>query len=145
VIGCAPKPGFVIRYLHDLSAPGEVSSPSNVKERPAVVIMAVTRQGDRTVVRVAPITHRWPGNGDRAMELPQQTKARLGLDGQRSWVILDHANEFVWPGPDVRPVPDRGPATIYFGPPPPAFYQALKLKLLNLQRVQRAQTRLRGQ
>jgi hypothetical protein len=40
-----------------------------------------------------------------AMEILPLTKARLGSYDTRSWVILDHANEFVWPGPDVRPVP----------------------------------------
>jgi hypothetical protein len=144
VIGGPPKPGFVIRYLYDWSTPGEDAPAAGEKERPAVIILAVTKSRDRTVVRVAPITHRAPDRPDRAMELPQRTKARLGLDGERSWVILDHMNEFVWPGPDVRPVPGQAPATIYYGPLPPALYDEIKRRLLGLLRQGRVLARLRG-
>lgn len=145
MIGGPPRPGFVIRYLYDWATPGEVAPPSAEKERPAVIILTVARRDDRIVVRVAPITHRPPAAADRAMEIPPSTKARLGLDGERSWVILDHANEFVWPGPDVRPVPGREPATITYGPLPPAFYAAMKQRLLDLLRRGRVQARLRGE
>lgn len=145
MIGGPPKAGFVIRYLYDWSMPGEPTEPSAEKERPAVIILAVIKSADRMLVRVAPITHREPEDMARAMEIPALTKARLRLDGERSWVILDHANEFVWPGPDVRPVPGRDPATIYYGPLPPAFYDAMKLKLLGLLRLGRARARLREQ
>jgi hypothetical protein len=145
MIGGAPKPGFVIRYLYDWSSPGETMSPSAEKERPAVIILTVRKSEERILVRVAPITHRQPDDMSRALEVPPMTKARLGLDGERSWVILDHANEFVWPGPDVRPVPGREPATIYYGPLPPAFYGAIKQKLLGLLRLGWARARLRGQ
>jgi hypothetical protein len=30
------------------------------------------------------------------------TNQRLGLDAERSWVMLTEANRFVWPGPDLR-------------------------------------------
>jgi hypothetical protein len=145
LIGGPPKAGFVIRYLYDWSTEGLSASHPAEKERPAVIILTVTKSADRIMVRVAPITHREPEDMARAMEIPQLTKARLGLDGQRSWVILDHANEFVWPGPDVRPVPGRDPATIYYGPLPPAFYDAMKLKLLGLLRLGRARARIREQ
>jgi hypothetical protein len=32
-------------------------------------------------------------------------KARLGLDGAKSWVVIDDANLFHWPGPDLRFLP----------------------------------------
>ena len=145
MIGGPPKPGFVIRYLYDWSTEGASALPSEEKERPAVIILSVMKSADRILVRVVPITHRQPDDTSRAMELPPLTKARLGLDGERSWVILDHANEFVWPGPDVRPVPGRDPVTIYYGPLPPAFYDAMKLKLLGLLRLGRARARIREQ
>lgn len=146
MIGGPPKPGFVIRYLYDWPTEELAASVSAEKERPAVIILSVIKSADRILVRVAPITHREPEDDmARAIELPALTKARLGLDGQRSWVILDHANEFVWPGPDVRPVPGRDPATIYYGPLPPAFYDAMKLKLLGLLRLGRARARIREQ
>jgi hypothetical protein len=143
LIGGPPKPGFVIRYLYDWSLPGEVAPPSAEKNRPAVIVLAVMKGAGRILVRVAPITHRPPDDMACAMEIPPLTKTRLGLDGARSWVILDHANEFVWPGPDVRPVPGREPATIYYGPLPPVFYDAMKRKLLGLLRLGRARARIR--
>lgn len=143
MIGGSPKPGFVTRYLYDWSTPGEAVPAAAEKERPAVIILTVTKSDARTVVRVAPITHRPPDRPDRAVEVPQRTKARLGLDGERSWVILDHTNEFVWPGPDVRPVPGQEPATIYYGPLPPALYDDIKRKLLGLLRQGRVLARLR--
>lgn len=41
------------------------------------------------------------------MEIPAATKACLGLDDQWSWIIIDKANRFIWPRPDLRP---RNPA-----------------------------------
>jgi hypothetical protein len=145
MIGGAPKPGFVIRYFYDWSPTGEAMSPSAEKERPAVIILTVRKSEERILVRVAPITHRQPDDMTRAIEIPPLTKTRLALDGERSWVILDHMNEFVWPGPDVRPVPGREPATIYYGPLPPALHDAMKHKLLGLLRLGRARARLRGE
>lgn len=83
-----PKPGFVIRYVYDWSTPGE-PAPAAEKERPAVIILTVTKSDARTLVRVAPITHLMPDQPDRAVEVPQRRQARLGLDSERSWVILD--------------------------------------------------------
>jgi hypothetical protein len=39
------------------------------------------------------------------MRLPPATKARLGLDDQDSWVVTTEVNRFIWPGPDLRPLP----------------------------------------
>lgn len=145
MIGGPPKPGFVIRYLYDWSMPGEPAPGTVEKERPAVIILAVTKGPNRTLVRVAPVTHRAPDRPEHAVELPLRTKARLGLDGERSWVILDHMNEFVWPGPDVRPVPGHEPATIYYGPLPPALFDHIKRRLLGLLRQGRMLARLRDE
>lgn len=143
MIGGPPKPGFVIRYVYDWSSPYEPAPPAAEKERPAVIILAVMKSAGRILVRVAPITHRPPDDEGRAVEIPTPTKKRLGLDGERSWVILDHTNEFIWPGPDVRPVPGREPATIYYGPLPPALYETIKGKLLGLLRGGRVRALLR--
>jgi hypothetical protein len=58
-------------------------------------------------VVVAPITHTPPADPDASIEIPAQVKARLGLDGERSWVRIDEVNRFVWPGYDLR---STGPA-----------------------------------
>jgi hypothetical protein len=36
-------------------------------------------------------------------------KARLGLDGARSWIVTNDLNYFIWPGADVRAVNPRKP------------------------------------
>jgi len=38
-----------------------------------------------------------------AVEISHETKRRLGLDDDRSWIVLTEANRFAWPGPDLRP------------------------------------------
>jgi hypothetical protein len=45
-----------------------------------------------------------PSDPCEAIENPPATKRRLGLDDERSWIVLTESNRFVWPGPDVRPV-----------------------------------------
>jgi hypothetical protein len=42
---------------------------------------------------------------EKAIEIPQATKKRLGLDEEPSWVITTEVNRFIWPGPDIRAVP----------------------------------------
>jgi hypothetical protein len=68
---------------------------------------------------VLPITHTTPSNADDAIEIPPATKRRLGLDDERSWIVLTESNRFVWPGPDVRPIDSD---TGYSGPLPPALF-----------------------
>ena len=57
------------------------------------------------------------------MEIPQATKQRLRLDDARSWVIVSEVNDFIWPGPDLRPVPDNASRFDYGLLPPGLFRQ----------------------
>lgn len=70
-----------------------------------------------TRVLVLPITHTSPANPSTAVEIPLQTRQRLGLDFERSWIDLSEANEFSWPGADLRPIPNADPSTIVYGYP----------------------------
>jgi hypothetical protein len=65
-----------------------------------------------------------------AVEIPAATKARLGLDDARSWIILDEANRFEWPGPDLRAVPGKAEATVAYGLLPAALYDLVRMKWL---------------
>ena len=59
-------------------------------------------------------------------------KKHLGLDRERSWIVVTELNRFIWPGPDVRPTPDSESP----------FYDALPDWLFKLVRqgvVQRAE------
>lgn len=85
------------------------------KERPCAVVLAVLQgDGERRVV-VAPITHSPPAADSGAIEVPAAVAARLGLDDDRQWIVTHEVNLFSWPGPDIRPVPNRHPETIAYG------------------------------
>ncbi len=59
-----------------------------------MVVLAVKRDGGKTRVVVAPNTHAPPANSKKALELPAQTKERLGLDEQTSWIVTQEVNVF---------------------------------------------------
>lgn len=50
------------------------------------------------------ITHVPPTKSGAAIEIPARVKQHLGLDDERSWVVLDEFNVFTWPGFDLRPI-----------------------------------------
>ncbi len=54
---------------------------------------------------VAPVTHSEPRRIEDGVEIPPSVKRHLGLDRERSWILLTELNRFVWPGPDIRPTP----------------------------------------
>jgi uncharacterized protein YifN (PemK superfamily) len=99
-----PVPGLVIRYAYLWHDQHRRGLEEGVKDRPCVVVFAIRHQNKRALVTVAPITHRQPAKDAKAVEIPAETKARLGLDEARSWIVTDELNEFYWPGPDIRPV-----------------------------------------
>jgi hypothetical protein len=71
------------------------------------------------------VTHVPPGDPAGAVEIWPATKQRLGLDGERSWVVIDDLNIFAWPGYDLRPVPAR-PKTCLYGPLPSALIRQIQ-------------------
>jgi hypothetical protein len=73
-----------------------------VKDRPCAVILVTADDAGDQVVTVLPVTHTPPHNLAFAVEIPQATKSRLGLDDERSWIVLTEANRFIWPGPNLR-------------------------------------------
>jgi hypothetical protein len=55
-----------------------------VKDRPCAIVLVVLREGEHPIVRVLPVTHALPADRADALEIPQVTKQRLGLDSERS-------------------------------------------------------------
>jgi hypothetical protein len=80
----------------------------------------------KQVVTVLPVTHSPPSDPATAVEIPQGTKQRLGLDDERSWVVLTEANRFTWPGPDLRPAEGGDGTSVAFGPLPRALYHEIR-------------------
>jgi hypothetical protein len=123
-----PEPGLVIRYSFLWSEEANAGREDGVKDRPCAIVVVV-RRSDRvkTLVRVLPITHADPFS---ALELPQSTKQRLGLDSERSWIILDEANDFTWPGPDLRPATNGDLASVAYGMLPQSLIKVLRERTL---------------
>jgi len=84
--------------------------------------------GVNTIVKVAPVTDSPPDNREAAFELPAAVKRHLGLDTERSWVIIDEVNEFGWPGFELQPVP-HAPGSFACGFLPPRLFVQLVTKL----------------
>src|SRR6516225_926655 len=100
-----PEPGLVISYAYVWSYEAERGQEEGRKDRPCVITLAVERQPDgETVVTVLPVTHRPPDADGAAVEIPQAIKRHLGLDLDRSWVVVSEGDQFVWPGYDLRKV-----------------------------------------
>jgi hypothetical protein len=132
-----PVPGLVIRYAYLWRSEHREGREEGVKDRPcAVVLTTMTEDGD-TLVTVLPITHSPPRDPALAVEIPAATKARLGLDDQRSWVIVEEANRFIWPGPDLRPLKHGEASTVAYGLLPKALFLEIREKLIVALRAKR--------
>ena len=108
----APRPGLVIRYSYLWAREAEDGRDEGVKDRPCAIVLVVLDERDRQRVQVLPVTHSPPDDPRDALEIPQPVKARLGLDHERSWIVLTELNEFIWPGPDLHFLPGRGPESV---------------------------------
>lgn len=132
-----PTPGLVIGYAYLWRNEAVRGLEEGLKDRPCVIVLSVRTVDGRTVVTVAPITHRPPERRDHAVEIPSATNTRLGLDNQRSWIIASDLNSFIWPGVDLRPT-RRGGSHCDYGLLPRGLYRDVRDKVLWLARQGRA-------
>jgi hypothetical protein len=135
-----PRPGLVIRYSYLWESEARLGREEGAKDRPCAIILVLLREGAHPIVRVLPVTHA-PVDPADALEIPQPTKQRLGLDSERSWVMLSEANDFIWPGPDLRPAVNGDPASVAYGMLPPGFMAVLRGRLAQRRREKLAVTR----
>ncbi len=129
------KAGHILRYAYLWHWQHLQGREEGDKDRPCLVLALATTLEDGTpIVRVLPITHTPPTDADTALEIPAPVKNRLGLDEERSWIILNESNRFAWPGPDLRPLDtDSG----YYGPLPPALFAEVKQRFVDIARAGR--------
>lgn len=131
-----PTPGLLIRYSYLWSHEFASGLADGRKYRPAAIILSIAHEDGRHRVTVLPVTHTPPSDPTLAVEIPAQTKRRLGLDDARSWIVLTEANRFLWPGPDVRPT---GPGrSIAYGPLPYRLFEEVRTRFLALARARKA-------
>jgi hypothetical protein len=133
-----PYAGLVIRYAYLWKREFDAGRDEGATDRPCAIVLAVMDEDGDKEVLVLPITHSPPANAADAIEIPTLTKNRLGLDSERSWIVITEANEFVWPGPDLRPVPGRDASTIVYGVLPPTFFAYVRDKFLERDRDEKS-------
>ncbi len=131
-----PVPGLVISYAYLWRDQQDQGREEGAKDRPCVVVLAVKLEDGERIVTVAPITHTPPRDAPDAVELPAATKRRLGLDDARSWIVATELNRFLWPGPDLRPVPGK-PGIFAYGGLPRQLMVQLRDRIADLHRDRR--------
>jgi hypothetical protein len=123
-----PVAGLVIRYSYLWRDEDQRGQEEGVKDRPCAVVLVTGDEDDDLVVTVLPVTHAPPADAASAIEIPHATKRRLGLDDERSWVVLSEANRFTWPGPDLRMARSGDPASVVYGLLPRALFKEISTK-----------------
>jgi len=133
----SPWPGLVVGYSYLWLAEHRQGQVEGKKDRPCVIVLATENTAEGTVVTVAPITHSPPQDEAAAVEIPVATKQRLGLDAERSWVVVTEVNRFVWAGPDLRPVSRDTPGRFDYGMLPPTLFTRIRDRLVEHARQRR--------
>ena len=88
-----------------------------------VMALSVQTDGETTRVFVVAITHSAPSNKTDAVEIPSVVKRNLGLDHSPAWIVTTETNAFIWPGPDVRPIPEGPIGAMVYGQIPNSLLQ----------------------
>lgn len=127
-----PQPGLVISYAYLWSDEAAAGVVEGRKDRPCAIVIACDLGDEpRKQVAVVPITHTPPHDPSVAVEIPWRVKEHLRLDGERSWIVINEMNVFVWPGFDLRPI-SRDGARVEYGFLPPRFFDQVIEKLSRL-------------
>ena len=127
-----PVPGLVLHYSYLWQAEFTRGLGEGTKNRPCVIVLTITQEQGVRIINVVPISHVKPSEEGVAVEIPAETKYRLGLDEDRSWIYFNEANRFVWPGFDLRPVP--GTSRYDYGIVPPGLYRQIRDRFLAMAR-----------
>lgn len=133
-----PSPGLVIRYAYLWEEAARTGREEGEKDRPCAVLLAHREEDGRIRVYALPMTHSEPVQPENGVEIPLAVKLHLGLDSDRSWVILTEANVFYWPGPDLRFPRETGPAGTAYGFLPPRLFRVIRDRFLELRKDRRA-------
>jgi hypothetical protein len=119
-----PEPGLVVSYAFLWDREARLGLDEGRKDRPCVIVLAVQRSATaEMVVTLLPVTHSAPREADEAVEIPSAVKRHLGLDLDRSWIVVSEGDQFVWPGYDLRKLP--GTDRYDYGFLPPRFFETV--------------------
>ena len=140
-----PQPGLVISYAYLWAREHGRGAEEGRKDRPCAIVAGRQVIEGREVVTVVPITHTPPSDPADAVQIPPALKAHLGLDDLPSWIVVTETNDFLWPGPDLRPRHDITPSRFDYGMLPPRFFAHIRDRILQahlhrrLNRVSRSE------
>ena len=129
-----PHAGLVVGYSYLWAEEHQRGHDEGVKNRPCAIVVARRYADEKTIVTVVPVTHSPPRNIEEAIELPAALKTHLGLYTERSWIILNEYNEFLWPGPDLR---QTATGAFSYGVLPPGFFIQMRNRMLELAKARR--------
>lgn len=132
-----PRPGLVICYSYLWATEHLRGIEEGNKNRPCVIVAVQRIIEGKEVVTVIPVTHARPINSADAVEIPAALKRHLGLDDLPSWIVVTETNDFIWPGPDLQPVPGARPRQFDHGMLPPRFFAHIRDCLLKAHRDRR--------
>jgi hypothetical protein len=127
----------VVRYSYLWATEYEKGNEEGRKDRPCAIVVARQLVADRAIVTVVPVTHVPPRDANDAVEIPAAVKVHLGLDDLPSWIVVTETNDFLWPGPDLRPLPSATPRRYDYGMLPPRFFIHVRNKILGAHRSRR--------
>ncbi len=131
-----PEQGMVISYSYLWRYEHDNGLEEGRKDRPCVIILATEKKQAGIEVTIVPITHKQPASSEFSLEIPLRVKEYLGLDMDTSWVIINEANQFIWPGFDLRPIRTKN-GQQYYGFIPPKLFDRIKHEMLDLLIKQR--------
>lgn len=128
-----PQSGLVLRYdylwTHEAAA-----GRRQGKDRPVCLVAAIDRPARPRYVVLLPITHTPPTGDTTGIEIPARVKQALGLDDERSWIIVSEHNVDTWPNAGLSPLPGQ-PGEYAYGLIPPGLFKQIKSKFLELARL----------
>ena len=133
----APSPGMVVSYSYLWADEAEKGIEEGRKNRPCALILALERGDGRIQAVALPITHTPPAQPGAAYALPPLVKRHLGLDDAQSWVVLNEANSFIWPGPDLAPTTGGATGTCVYGLLPRGKFMAIRERFFALEAAHR--------
>ncbi len=130
-----PEPGLVIRYTYLWLREHRDGREEGVKDRPCAIVLSTRDHDNHRQVLVVPVTRTQPTSLAESLELPAAIKRHLGLDSERSWIVLNESNLFEWPGPDLRRVSNLGDGSVAYGFLPPRFFAELRRRFVALEDI----------
>jgi len=130
--------GLVVRYEYIWHREASANRTTAEKERPVCVTVIFDDPDEGRMVMLLPITHSPPSQGEVGIEIPQQVKKHLGLDAERSWIIVSECNIDGWPSPDLRQIPAQA-GKFHYGYIPPRLFRIVREAFVSAYRPKKVQ------